>query len=272
VLHNCYTLLVAILFGVYLSEFQLTTSISKQQYDELVQQKTQLKGDNQWLKSTNKQLTVDNEQLKSTNKQFGEENKQLKTTNKLLSDENKQLQTITVDNENKQLKTPKKQLDDEPKRTNKQLNNDVEHLTSMYASISHEHVTPVIFKMNNFTERMKNKQEWYSDPFFSFWRGYKMCLEVYAGKVGKVEEIHVYLYLMKGPYDDELEQSGHWPLRGMFKVELLEQFYDGEYTVFLLYDSNVPTDYTNRVIEGNIASKGWGTHMLNMSNDNIRTS
>ena len=44
-----------------------------------------------------------------------------------------------------------------------------------------------------------------------------MCLKVYANGVGSGEGTHVslYLYLMKGPYDDKLEQSGHWPLRGI---------------------------------------------------------
>ena len=34
--------------------------------------------------------------------------------------------------------------------------------------------------------------------------------------------VSVYLHLMKGPYDDKLEQSGHWPLSGTFTVELLK--------------------------------------------------
>ena len=28
---------------------------------------------------------------------------------------------------------------------------------------------------------------------------------------------------MKGPHDDKLAQSGHWPLRGTFTIELLNQ-------------------------------------------------
>ena len=85
---------------------------------------------------------------------------------------------------------------------------------------THEHVAPVIFKMNNFTEKMKNGQVWLSDPFFAFWRGYMMCLGVYADgyDYGEGTHVSVYLFLMKGPYDDRLEQSGHWPLRGRFKV------------------------------------------------------
>jgi len=100
-----------------------------------------------------------------------------------------------------------------------------------------EHVAPVTFKMSNFTEKMKNRLEWWSDPFFAFWRGYKMYLWVGAGGNGEFKGTHVsiFLYLMKGPYDDELEQLGHWPLRGMFKVELLDQVNDGKYTMYSLF-------------------------------------
>jgi len=117
------------------------------------------------------------------------------------------------------------------------------------------YVAPVTIKISKFTEKMKNRLEWYSDPFFAFWRGYKMCLYVNADGVGDVEGTHisVYLYLMKGPYDNELEQSGHWPLRGMFKVELLDQVNDGKYTIFKAFDSNDPSNNYNRITEEDMA-------------------
>ena len=34
---------------------------------------------------------------------------------------------------------------------------------------------------------------------------------------------------MKGPHDDKLEQSGHWPLRGTFTIELLNQLNDSDH-------------------------------------------
>ena len=45
-----------------------------------------------------------------------------------------------------------------------------------------------------------------------------MCLIVDAAGYGDGEGTHVsvFLYLLKGPHDDKLEQSGHWPLRGTF--------------------------------------------------------
>jgi len=67
--------------------------------------------------------------------------------------------------------------------------------------------------MSNFTEKVKNKKKWISNPFFIFEGGHKMCLIVYAAGDGDGESTHisVFLRLMKGPYDDELEQSGHFP-------------------------------------------------------------
>jgi len=114
--------------------------------------------------------------------------------------------------------------------------------------------------MSNFNE-MKNNQKWYSDPFFAFWKGYKMRLLVDANDTNgdnevKGTRVSIFLYLMKGPYDDELEQSGHWPLKGMFKVELLDQVNDGKYTVFLpAFDKNNSRTY--RIIEGDMVLAKW---------------
>ena len=117
----------------------------------------------------------------------------------------------------------------------------------------HERVAPVIFQMYNFTKKMENETVWWSDPFFAFWRGYKMCLMVDVNRY----DMSVYLYLMKGPYDDELEQSGHWPLKGTFKIELLDQLNDDHYTQYISFDG-VSCNYTNRVMEQGRAPNGYG--------------
>jgi len=44
--------------------------------------------------------------------------------------------------------------------------------------------------------------------------------------------VSVYLFLMKGPFDDKLEESGQWPLSGTFKAELLDQLMT---TTFITY-------------------------------------
>ena len=92
-------------------------------------------------------------------------------------------------------------------------------------------ITPVSYKLTKFSQWVINKENWYSSSFFAFNGGYHMCLMVDAagGDKGDGTYMSVYLYLMKGPHDDELEQSGHWPLRGTFTIELLNQLNDSNH-------------------------------------------
>jgi len=88
----------------------------------------------------------------------------------------------------------------------------------------------VPLKMTNFTKKMENKEEWNSSFIFAFHGhgGYKMYLRVNAAGHGDGLGTHVsvYLYNVKGPYDDELQQSilHEGPLEGTFTIELLNQY------------------------------------------------
>ena len=68
---------------------------------------------------------------------------------------------------------------------------------------------PVDIVMNDFNEHKQEGDYWYSPPFYSHKGGYKMCLKVYANGCGdgKGTHVSVYIYLMKGEFDDNLE----WP-------------------------------------------------------------
>ena len=116
--------------------------------------------------------------------------------------------------------------------------------------LSHQ-IAPVSFKLTKFFQLVKSKKEWYGSPFFAFNGGYQMWLKVITAGNGDGEGIHVsvYLYLMKGPHDDELEQSGHWPLRGTFTVELLNQLDDSDHhsVIVQLYHHQC-SRCTNRVL------------------------
>ena len=128
--------------------------------------------------------------------------------------------------------------------------------------MSNDRVAPVTFVVPNFTEKMKNKVQWYSSPFFAFQEGYQMCLRVVTKGYFSDEDttVQVLLYLMKGPHDDKLEKLGHWPLEGILTIELLNQINDGDHFVYTIslyhYLCN---KCTNRVLEGDIAPKGWGS-------------
>ena len=81
------------------------------------------------------------------------------------------------------------------------------HLDSMAAMLTCGNQScPVTIKMPEYNNKKKNVIEWDSDPFYTHNKGYKMCLKVYVagGGAGKGTHLSVFLYLMKGPHDDEL--------------------------------------------------------------------
>ena len=134
------------------------------------------------------------------------------------------------------------------------------NLTTMAAMIkSGNQICPVIV---NITELSKKKRDQvadcYSDPFYSHDKGYKMCVRTDANghSDGKGIHLSVFLFLMKGPHDDELT----WPLRGKFKVKLLNQISDREHYLKTVgyHRDQVPDEYAGRVIDGVKAKNGWG--------------
>ena len=98
-------------------------------------------------------------------------------------------------------------------------------------------------------------------------KGYKMCLRVDTGGVGNGEGTHlsVFLYLTKGPHDDELT----WPLREKFEIKLLNQISDSEHHLRTLpYDDNTTGDVDKRVVNGDKFTQGWGYNQF-ISNEGI---
>ena len=117
-------------------------------------------------------------------------------------------------------------------------------------------VCPIVVKVGGYSEKNNNLIQWYGDPFYSHDKGYKICLNVDAAGHGDVNGTHlsVYLYLMKGPHDDELT----WPLRGKFEVKLLNQISDCEHLKKALNYDRAPDTIAGKVIDGNRAKSGWG--------------
>ena len=124
---------------------------------------------------------------------------------------------------------------------------------------------PVTIKMSEYSIKRKDAIEWFSDPFYTHNNGYKMCLRVDAAGHGDGTGTHlsVYMYLMKGPNDDELT----WPLREVFEIKLLNQISCSEHhPITVTYDDNTPDVYSSRVTEGQI--HGWGKHQY-ISDENL---
>ena len=98
-------------------------------------------------------------------------------------------------------------------------------------------IGPVTFKLTKFSPWLTSKKEWFSSAFFAFNGGYQVCLSVVVAgyRIGEATHVSVYLYLMKGPHDDKLEQSGYWPMRGTFTIELLHQLNDSNHHSYMVY-------------------------------------
>ena len=122
---------------------------------------------------------------------------------------------------------------------------------------------PVMLKVSG------KRKEWYSAPFYTHNKGYKMCLHVDAtGIEGKNAHLAVYLFLMKGSYDDKLK----WPLRGRFIVKIMNQISDSYHrSVAIYYDDNTPDENAGRVTEGDKAH-GWGDDEFISIEDLFRTT
>ena len=117
---------------------------------------------------------------------------------------------------------------------------------------------PWVIKMEGFQEKKENEEDWFSDPVYSHFGGYKMCLKVHANgnKHGKGTHVSAHVCLMRGDHDDNLK----WPFKGTIKVSLLNQLEDGQHCTRQLWspDSNVSEATSNRVTGREKASAFWG--------------
>jgi len=79
--------------------------------------------------------------------------------------------------------------------------------------------------MSNITKRKKSGEKWNSSYFFTFHGGHQLYLQVNPAGDGEGKDSHISIKLCKvnGLYDQEIDQSGLWPLTGIFNTELLNQ-------------------------------------------------
>ena len=100
-----------------------------------------------------------------------------------------------------------------------------------------QHITPTlsdgesfVFKMTEYSSKKRNKEIFYSDPFYSHLNGYKMRVKIHVNGTGSGEGTHmsVSLLFLKGPYDQSLQ----WPFLGEVTLTILNQM--GDYNHFNL--------------------------------------
>ncbi len=110
------------------------------------------------------------------------------------------------------------------KKENKELKQEVTRLTQDLQQTCTP-ICPPVFTMDKFKQRKKDNDVWYSPPFYTHHKGYKMCVGIYANSYTYGERKGTYMYtsigvhLMKGEFDDQLE----WPFRGEIIIVLLSQ-------------------------------------------------
>lgn len=139
------------------------------------------------------------------------------------------------------------------KEENIRLKQQVEQLTKDIQTP----LCPVVLTMTDFQQHKEEHDRWYSPPFYTHPKGYKMCLLVYAGGCGDGADTHIssFLLLMRGGYDDQLE----WPLQGRFNIQLLCQ--DGDerpYTKTLAPFDDAPDHCRNEVVDVEKDENAWG--------------
>ena len=136
------------------------------------------------------------------------------------------------------------------------------------SSINHLQVAPAFLSIHHDEE---NRMV-FSKPFFAFKEGHLMCMSVFLNGYGDSEGKHVsvFLHLMKGPHDDKLEESGHFPLKGTFTVELLNPLSNRDHhSKIYLINNETCLECGNRVRERRMG-KGYADGFNFISQKNLQ--
>ncbi len=112
-----------------------------------------------------------------------------------------------------------------------------------------------IFKMPSFKEKQTNNNKFFSNPFYTHPIGYKVVLIIDANgyKANKGTHVSVWVILLRGEYDDQLE----FPFKGTIKFELLNQLEDKNHHC-KSYTHDGTLDCSKRVIDGERSSEASG--------------
>ena len=117
-----------------------------------------------------------------------------------------------------------------------------------------------VIKMEGFQKKKESMKRWHSDPVYSHFGGYQMCIGVNAtnDRDGKGTHVSLYVFLMRGDNDDNLK----WPFKGTIKVSLLNQLEDGQHFTRKLWSPDNPKMACDRVTESGGAGSNWGFRQL----------
>ena len=160
------------------------------------------------------------------------------------------VQTLLKDN--KSLKREKDNLNQRVSELERKVNG-----TQSVPSHLGQPVIPVQFTMANFERHRREDEDWYSPPFYTHPRGYKMCVSVNPNGSSRCKGTHlsVSVHLMRGEFDDALR----WPFRGKVAILLLDQEeYRDHNSSVLIFDDETPDQFADRVTVGERSRDDWG--------------
>ena len=123
-------------------------------------------------------------------------------------------------------------------------------------SLSEPGVLPTELTMTNFDQHKIDSDQWYSLPFYTHPRGYKISLRVDANGWGHGKGTHVTVsaHLMRGEFDNHLK----WPFQDHVTVAMLNQLEDNNHTTETIrFTKSKDNKVISRVTDGERAS-GFG--------------
>ena len=134
------------------------------------------------------------------------------------------------------------------------LKNDCLHFRIITVeSLSEPGILPTELTITNFEQHKVDSDHWYSPPFYTHPRGYKMCLRVDANGWGAGKDTHVSVgaCLMRGEFDAHLK----WPFQGDVTVAMLNQLEDNHHTTETIrFTKSKDTKVIGRVTDGERAT------------------
>ena len=102
-----------------------------------------------------------------------------------------------------------------------------QHISLYYKSLlllqAGNQVVPLILKMNQFKNHIRNGSSWFPPPFYTHSHGYRLLMCVGAAGNGATAQknnfMSLSICLMQGDYDNELS----WPMEDAVRVYILDQ-------------------------------------------------
>ena len=124
---------------------------------------------------------------------------------------------------------------------------------------AHLRIMPITILLDEFASKKAEGKNWSSHPFYTHLQGYKLCLSVYCNgiKSGEGTHISMYIYVMSGKHDDELE----WPFKRSITIQLLDQKEGKDHHDHVM-NFNDASDECTKKVEKFVRRSGWGTTQL----------